>query len=53
MEAHVYDLSESISSKLYELNALIMRASDPNPVMNLMPGASDFHPSVRPFLYGK
>ena len=53
MESHISDLSETISSKLYELNAIIMRASYPNPAMNSMPGAMDYHHTVREHLYGK
>jgi hypothetical protein len=53
MESHINDLSETISSKLYELNAIIMRASLPHPAMNNMPGAMDFPEHMREHLYGK
>jgi hypothetical protein len=52
MESHIYDISESISSKLYELNALIMRTDQPHPLANLMPGADQYHPMVRSHLFG-
>lgn len=52
MESHINDLSETMSSKLYELNAIIMKASIPNPAMNVMPGATKYHHMVRPYLYG-
>lgn len=52
MESHINDLSETISSKLYELNAIIMRASLPHPSMNAMPGAMSFPQHMREHLYG-
>ena len=51
MESHIYDLSETISSKLYELNAIIMRASYPNPAMNSLPGAKSYKPDIRKNLF--
>ena len=53
IESHINDLSEIISSKLYELNSIIMRASLPHPSMNAVPGALDFPYHFREHLYGR
>lgn len=53
MESHINDLSETISSKLYELNAIIMRASLPHQAMNNMPGAMNYPQHMREHLYGR
>lgn len=53
MESHINDISETLSSKLYELNAIIMHASVPNRGMNNMPGAMGFPSHIREHLYGR
>lgn len=49
----MFDLDQALSAKLYEMNSLIIQAGLPSTRENYIPGAKDFHPMVRPYLYGQ
>lgn len=53
METDIFDLDQALSAKLYEMNSLIIQAGLPSTRENYIPGAKDFHPMVRPYLYGQ
>lgn len=53
MESDLFDLDEALSAKIYLINSMIIRADEPDSLSNYIPGAKDFHPDFRPYLYGQ